>query len=127
MRLAGAVLCRLADQRVNARCARIFLIYHQRRIVGIVHHHALLPGVRVNTSPANHHPLRQMQLQRWDGKGYVRLGGIIEGATLNAVRNIRCLCNTCCAMPLMGLQPQPRSSSRGVVPSPRLEGWPRVR
>ncbi|MEH2623917.1 branched-chain amino acid transport system substrate-binding protein [Bradyrhizobium sp. AZCC 1719] len=42
----------------------------------------LLPGVRVNTSPANHHPLRQMQLQRWDGKGYVRFGNIIEGADL---------------------------------------------
>ena len=42
----------------------------------------LLPGVRVNTSPTNHHPLRQMQLQRWDGKGYVRFGSIIEGANL---------------------------------------------
>ena len=42
----------------------------------------LLPGVRVNTSPTNHHPLRQMQLQRWDGKGYVRFGNIIEGAEL---------------------------------------------
>ena len=42
----------------------------------------LLPGVRVNTSPTNHHPLRQMQLQRWDGKGYVRFGNIIEGANL---------------------------------------------
>jgi len=42
----------------------------------------LLPGVRVNTSPTNHHPLRQMQLQRWDGQGYVRFGNIIEGADL---------------------------------------------
>jgi branched-chain amino acid transport system substrate-binding protein len=42
----------------------------------------LLPGVRVNTSPTNHHPLRQMQLQKWDGKGYVRFGNIIEGANL---------------------------------------------
>jgi branched-chain amino acid transport system substrate-binding protein len=42
----------------------------------------LLPGVLVNTSPTNHHPLRQMQLQRWDGKGYVRFGNIIEGANL---------------------------------------------
>ena len=42
----------------------------------------LLPGVRVNTSPTNHHPLRQMQLQRWDGKGYARFGSIIEGANL---------------------------------------------
>jgi len=42
----------------------------------------LLPGVRVNTSPTNHHPLRQMQLQRWEGQGYVRFGNIIEGADL---------------------------------------------
>jgi branched-chain amino acid transport system substrate-binding protein len=42
----------------------------------------LLPGIRVNTSPTNHHPLRQMQLQRWDGEGYKRIGEIIEGADL---------------------------------------------
>ncbi len=42
----------------------------------------LLPGVRVNTSPTNHHPLRQMQLQRWEGQGYIRFGNIIEGADL---------------------------------------------
>lgn len=42
----------------------------------------LLPGVKVNTSPTNHHPLRQMQLQRWEGQGYVRFGNIIEGADL---------------------------------------------
>jgi len=43
---------------------------------------ALLPGVRVNTSLAYHHPLRQMQLERWEGQGYVRFGNIIEGADL---------------------------------------------
>ena len=42
----------------------------------------LLPGVRVNTSPTNHHPLRQLQLQRWDGQRYVRFGNIIEGSDL---------------------------------------------
>jgi branched-chain amino acid transport system substrate-binding protein len=42
----------------------------------------LLPGVRVNTSPTNHRPLQQMQLQRWEGQGYVRFGNIIEGAAL---------------------------------------------
>jgi branched-chain amino acid transport system substrate-binding protein len=42
----------------------------------------LLPGVRVNTSPTNHHPLQQMQLQRWEGQGYVRFGDIIEGSNL---------------------------------------------
>jgi branched-chain amino acid transport system substrate-binding protein len=42
----------------------------------------LLPGVRVNTSPTNHHPLRQMQLQRWEGQGWHRFGNIIEGANI---------------------------------------------
>jgi len=42
----------------------------------------LLPGVRVNTSPTNHHPLRQMQLQRFEGQGYKRIGSIIEGTML---------------------------------------------
>jgi len=32
--------------------------------------------------PRQHHPLRQMQLQRWKGQGYVRFGTIIEGADL---------------------------------------------
>lgn len=40
----------------------------------------LLPGIKVNTSPSNHHPLRQMQLQRWNGKNWERFGPIIEGA-----------------------------------------------
>jgi branched-chain amino acid transport system substrate-binding protein len=42
----------------------------------------LLPGVRVNTSPTNHHPLRQMQLERWEGQGWQRFGNIIEGANI---------------------------------------------
>lgn len=42
----------------------------------------LLPGIRVNTSPTNHHPLRQVQLQRWEGQGWTRFGGIIEGANI---------------------------------------------
>ena len=40
----------------------------------------LLPGIKVNTSPTNYHPIRQMQLQRWDGKSWVRFGDVIEGA-----------------------------------------------
>jgi branched-chain amino acid transport system substrate-binding protein len=42
----------------------------------------LLPGVRVNTSPTNHHPVRQMQLERWEGQGWHRFGNIIEGANI---------------------------------------------
>ena len=42
----------------------------------------LLPGIKINTSPSNHRPLRQMQLQRWDGKMWQRFGSIIEGANV---------------------------------------------
>jgi branched-chain amino acid transport system substrate-binding protein len=41
---------------------------------------ALLPGVRVNTSPTNYHPVRQVQLMRWDGRLWVRFGDVFEGA-----------------------------------------------
>lgn len=40
----------------------------------------LLPGIRINTSPTNHHPLRQLQLQRWAGKGWERFGPVIADA-----------------------------------------------
>jgi branched-chain amino acid transport system substrate-binding protein len=42
----------------------------------------LLPGIRVNTSPTNHHPLQQIQLQRLEGMGWARFGDIIQGANL---------------------------------------------
>lgn len=40
----------------------------------------LLPGIKVNTSPTNYHPITQMQLQRWDGKNWVRFGNIFNGS-----------------------------------------------
>jgi branched-chain amino acid transport system substrate-binding protein len=40
----------------------------------------LLPGLKVNTSPTNHHPVRAMQLERWDGKKWALFGSVIEGA-----------------------------------------------
>ncbi|MGY3620318.1 ABC transporter substrate-binding protein [Bradyrhizobium sp. USDA 10063] len=42
----------------------------------------LLPGIRVNTSPTNHHPLQQIQLQRIEGTGWTRFGEVIQGANL---------------------------------------------
>ena len=39
-----------------------------------------LPGVKVSTGPTNYHPIRQMQLQKWDGKTWVRFGDVISGA-----------------------------------------------
>jgi branched-chain amino acid transport system substrate-binding protein len=42
----------------------------------------LIPGIRVNTSPTNFHPIRHMQLQKWTGATWERFGGIIEGAAV---------------------------------------------
>jgi len=39
----------------------------------------LLPGITVNTSPENYHPIRQMQLSKWNGKTWELFGEIIEG------------------------------------------------
>jgi branched-chain amino acid transport system substrate-binding protein len=41
----------------------------------------LLPGITVNTSPTNFHPIRSMQLQKWTGSTWERFGGVIEGAS----------------------------------------------
>ena len=40
----------------------------------------LLPGIRVNTGPANYRPLRQLQLMSWDGRSWVRFGEIVDDA-----------------------------------------------
>ena len=37
----------------------------------------LLPGIQASTSPTNFRPLRQLQLMRFDGKGFERFGEII--------------------------------------------------
>jgi branched-chain amino acid transport system substrate-binding protein len=42
----------------------------------------LLPGIKISTSPTNYHPIRAMQLVRWDGKTWVRFGEVIEGAAI---------------------------------------------
>jgi branched-chain amino acid transport system substrate-binding protein len=41
----------------------------------------LLPGITVNTSPTNFHPIRAMQLQKWTGSTWERFGGVIEGTS----------------------------------------------
>jgi branched-chain amino acid transport system substrate-binding protein len=40
----------------------------------------LLPGLKIDTSPTNHHPVRAMQLEKWDGKKWVLFGDVIQGA-----------------------------------------------
>ena len=42
----------------------------------------LLPGIKISTGPTDHRPIKEMQLQRWDGKTWVRFGGLIEGANV---------------------------------------------
>jgi len=36
----------------------------------------LLPGVRVKTGPTDYHPINQMQLARWDGRGWDLFGDV---------------------------------------------------
>jgi branched-chain amino acid transport system substrate-binding protein len=42
----------------------------------------LLPGITVNTSPTNYHPIQQLQLARWDGKTWVRFGEVMSSAAV---------------------------------------------
>jgi len=42
----------------------------------------LLPGIKLSTSHTDHRPIKAMQLQRWDGKTWVRFGDLIEGASV---------------------------------------------
>jgi branched-chain amino acid transport system substrate-binding protein len=39
----------------------------------------LLPGIAFNTSPTDYVPIKQLELQRFDGKRWIRFGGIIQG------------------------------------------------
>ena len=39
----------------------------------------LLPGIKINTSPTNFHPIRQMQLEKWNGKSWELFGPVIQG------------------------------------------------
>lgn len=40
----------------------------------------LLPGIKVETSPTNYHPIRSMQLEKWTGSTWQRFGDVIEGS-----------------------------------------------
>jgi branched-chain amino acid transport system substrate-binding protein len=39
----------------------------------------MLPGILINTSATNFRPIRQMQLQRFDGERWVLFGGVVGG------------------------------------------------
>ncbi len=36
----------------------------------------LLPGVNVKTGPDDFYPIERQQLQKWDGKSWVRFGKV---------------------------------------------------
>ena len=42
----------------------------------------LLPGIKTSTSHTDHRPIKEMQLQKWDGKTWVRFGDLIQGANV---------------------------------------------
>jgi branched-chain amino acid transport system substrate-binding protein len=42
---------------------------------------ALLPVIRINISPTNYHPIRQVQLMRWTGKTWELFGDVLSGST----------------------------------------------
>jgi len=40
-------------------------------------HPLLLPGIKINTNPTNHYPIRQLQLARFDGQRWVGFGELL--------------------------------------------------
>ncbi|MFB9267336.1 ABC transporter substrate-binding protein [Bradyrhizobium erythrophlei] len=67
------VLSRCKDDLTRANIIR------QAEALSRVHLDMLLPDVTLSTSPADHYPIEQMQLQKFDGQNWVRFGSAIEG------------------------------------------------
>ena len=40
----------------------------------------LLPGIKINTSPTDFAPIKQVQMRRFDGERYVPFGPVLSGA-----------------------------------------------
>lgn len=57
-------------------------VMHQAENLRDVVNPILLPGIKVNTGPTDHRPIKEMQLQKWDGKTWKRFGGLIRGANV---------------------------------------------
>ena len=56
-------------------------VMHQAENLHNMENPILLPGIKINTSPTEHRPIKALQFQRWDGKTWVRFGDLIEGAS----------------------------------------------
>jgi branched-chain amino acid transport system substrate-binding protein len=38
----------------------------------------LLPGIKINTSPTDYFPIKQMQMARFDGRAWILMGNLIN-------------------------------------------------
>jgi hypothetical protein len=52
----------------------------QAEALNQVHLDMLLPDITLSTSPSDHYPIEQMQLQKFDGQNWQRFGPAIEGS-----------------------------------------------
>jgi branched-chain amino acid transport system substrate-binding protein len=58
-------------------------VMHQAANLKDVEVPMLLPGIKINTSPTDFYPIEQLQLQRFDGKKWVRFGDLIDASRGN--------------------------------------------
>jgi branched-chain amino acid transport system substrate-binding protein len=73
----GAMAVELLKQ-CGDELTRENLLYHATHMKN-VSVPMLLPGITLNTAPDDYSPIKQMQLQRFDGAGWVKIGGIVGG------------------------------------------------
>ena len=55
-------------------------VMRQAEALSQLHLDMLLPDITLSTSPSDHYPVEQMQLQKFDGQNWVRFGPVIDGA-----------------------------------------------
>jgi branched-chain amino acid transport system substrate-binding protein len=76
-RIASGILMQILQQ-----CGEDFSRENVMRQAESLHdfkHPLLLSGIKVTTGPSDHYPVEQVQLQRFDGKGWVRFGEVLSG------------------------------------------------
>ncbi|UGA43509.1 ABC transporter substrate-binding protein [Bradyrhizobium quebecense] len=55
-------------------------VMRQAEALNGAHLDMLLPDIALTTSPSDHYPIERMQLQKFDGRNWVRFGAGVEGA-----------------------------------------------
>jgi branched-chain amino acid transport system substrate-binding protein len=58
------------------------ILMHQPSSMKDIEVGALLPGVHINSSPTNFHPIRQLQLMRWKGKTWELSSDVLSGSAV---------------------------------------------